>query len=63
MKKIPLGRGLFALVDDADFEKVNRWKWHAGARLNFPLTPLGGARDLGVANRPELAQQSVLPVG
>lgn len=29
MKKIPLSKGLFALVDDADFEYINQWKWCA----------------------------------
>lgn len=28
-KQIPLTRGLFAIVDDADFERVNQFKWHA----------------------------------
>jgi len=27
MKRIPLNRGLFALVDDDDFEWLNRFKW------------------------------------
>lgn len=31
MKQIPLTRGLFALVDDADFYWLNQWKWTAQA--------------------------------
>ena len=29
MKTIPLSRGLFAIVDDDDFEKINHHKWYA----------------------------------
>lgn len=29
MKKIPLTQGLVALVDDADYESVSQFKWHA----------------------------------
>lgn len=29
MKLLPLSQGQFAQVDDADFEYLNQWKWHA----------------------------------
>lgn len=29
MKTLPLSRGLFATVDDEDYELVSQWKWHA----------------------------------
>lgn len=34
MKKIPLTQGLFALVDDSDFEWLSQWKWQARRDTN-----------------------------
>lgn len=32
MKRIPLSRGMFALVDDADYPWLMQWKWYAMKR-------------------------------
>lgn len=32
MKEIPLTKGKFAVVDDEDFSRLSRWKWHYGKR-------------------------------
>jgi len=36
MKQILLTQGQYAIVDDADYDRLNRWKWHARKEgLNF----------------------------
>ena len=34
MKLIPLTRGQFAMVDDADYQFLMQWKWYAAKRPN-----------------------------
>lgn len=38
-KKVPLGNGQFAIVDDEDFELVSRYRWHI---LPYPKVGGGG---------------------
>jgi hypothetical protein len=44
MKEIQLSRGQVAMVDDADFELLNKWKWHAKKFSNS----FYAARTMGV---------------
>lgn len=34
MKEIPLTKGKVALVDDADFDELNQYKWYASRGRN-----------------------------
>ena len=48
-RKVPLSRGLYALVDEADFDHVMQWRWYARpalqARRNFYVyRTLSGAK-------------------
>ena len=44
-KEIPISRGLFALVDDADFEFLMQWKWSATSANNpGPIYAVRGYR-------------------
>ena len=45
MKKIPLNHGEFALVDDADFNFLNQWRWRLNNKGYATRTEyLGGGR-------------------
>jgi hypothetical protein len=45
MKKIPLSKGLFALVDDDDFEHLNQWKWWICGRYAGRVKTKNGKRE------------------
>lgn len=47
MKKIKLTQGLFALVDDEDFEYLNQWKWYA-AKMGNSVYALRRIRENGI---------------
>lgn len=37
VKKIPLTHGLFATVDDEDFERLTQWKWRYGGQHSYAV--------------------------
>lgn len=47
-KRIPLSKGQYAIVDDADFEKLNRFKWHVNRKDHCVYASRGTKRS-GVA--------------
>ena len=46
MKQISLTQGMYAIVDDADFEWLNQWKWHiqAGHNTYYAVRKCNGKR-------------------
>lgn len=51
MKKIPLTQGKFALVDDADFDWLNQWKWCAHKTKNTWYACRNAPRGPGLPGR------------
>ncbi len=49
MKTIPLTKGMFALVDNEDFEYLNQWKWYASEGVNTYYAK----RDVVVSDKKE----------
>jgi len=48
--RIPLTKGVFTLIDDADFDLVARYKWHANKSAHS-LYACRTARDNGVKRK------------
>src|SRR5215203_6929870 len=48
MKQVPVGKGHFALVDDADHDRVARHRWYAarGGRNTYAAAVIGGRKVL-----------------
>src|SRR5262249_39143083 len=72
MKQIPLTQGKFAIVDDADFEWLNQWKWcasrgrrtfyvqrrsRANGKRSYMHHAIMGRRDIGHLDRDGLNNQ------
>ena len=53
MKKIPLTRGLFAKVDDADHAKLSGYRWFAGCGGKYAcrMTTIDGKRSMVYMHR------------
>ena len=45
MRRIPLTQGRFAIVDDADYEQLNQFKWYAKKRPNNRWYAMRQKRD------------------
>lgn len=45
MKKIGITKGLFVLVDDADYEWLAQWQWHAAGPKQYAARRLGKAEN------------------
>lgn len=50
-KSIPLTQGLFAIVDEEDFDQLNLYKWYASKRSNGGYVAMRDERKRGVYHR------------
>lgn len=54
MKRIPLTRGKFAIVDDCDFKWLSKWTWQADKIKHKRVPPTYYARSHPTYNGPKL---------
>jgi len=63
MKRIPLTQGQFALVDDADFDWLSQWNWHAIKADNTFYASRKSPRDPITRKQTTIGMHSVLLPG
>ncbi len=63
MKKIPLTRGKFALVDDEDFEWLSEFKWYCSSCTQSGVTRFYAARNMKIYGKPRTRSMHRIMIG
>jgi hypothetical protein len=44
MRRIKLTKGKFAKIDDDDFERISKWKWHVNGNRGYAVSDIRGRK-------------------